>query len=609
MPIIKEDKYQVNENKRWFQKWWPEGVPKNVDFPEITITEFFDEQAKKYANDKFIWFLDTVVTYEEFQGYVDRFATALSDLSIKKGDVVALLMGNCIQYIVAYFAAMKIGAIATGVNPTYKPLEILHQLTMTNAKVLIAYDAMYDENSKSRIKFNLPYIGNILEKTKIEIYISTNLADLAHGLGIKKTLGKLLGKIPKGKVDVLDAHEFMTLLDTEPNVPKVDIDVKTHPATYIMTGGTTGLPKAAVLTHFNVVSNALQCQAWFGGENPGIGNLGVLPFFHSFGHTVVMMASVALGGWIFLFPSPPPTEELLEHIEETDAPEGLLYAGAEILFKRIADFPHLEKFPNLMGKLKLSVSGAGPLHAPVRDAFEKNTGGRIVEGYGLSEATPVVSAGSLFGESPLGTIGMPFPGTKWGIWPTDDFSAGPICLGNPNDKNFGEEFSGEICVNGPQVMYEYLNQKEETKDTIQKHDGKLWLLTGDIGFMNEDGTIEIRDRKKQLIKVAGHSVFPKEVESMIMKHEAVSEAAVSGLPDPAGKLGEITKAWVELKPEYVGKITEQELLDWVLENLTKWKCPAIIEFIPEVPKNILGKVQRRILQINDPIWKEKRQDS
>jgi len=489
-------------------------------------------------------------------------------------------MGNCIQYIVAYFAAMKIGAIATGVNPTYKPLEILHQLTMTNAKVLIAYDAMYDENSKSRIKFNLPYIGNILEKTKIEIYISTNLADLAHGLGIKKTLGKLLGKIPKGKVDVPDAHEFMTLLDTEPNVPKVDIDVKTHPATYIMTGGTTGLPKAAVLTHFNVVSNALQCQAWFGGENPGIGNLGVLPFFHSFGHTVVMMASVALGGWIFLFPSPPPTEELLEHIEETDAP-----------------------------KLKLSVSGAGPLHAPVRDAFEKNTGGRIVEGYGLSEATPVVSAGSLFGESPLGTIGMPFPGTKWGIWPTDDFSAGPICLGNPNDKNFGEEFSGEICVNGPQVMYEYLNQKEETKDTIQKHDGKLWLLTGDIGFMNEDGTIEIRDRKKQLIKVAGHSVFPKEVESMIMKHEAVSEAAVSGLPDPAGKLGEITKAWVELKPEYVGKITEQELLDWVLENLTKWKCPAIIEFIPEVPKNILGKVQRRILQINDPIWKEKRQDS
>ena len=605
IPIIREDKYQVNENKLWFQKWWPENVPKNIDFPEKTIYEFFEEQANKYSDDKFIWFLETTVTYKQLQEYVDRFATALHKLGVKKGDVVALLMGNCIQYIVAYFAAVRIGAVATGVNPTYKPLEILHQLTMTNAKVLIAYDAMYDEKSKSRVKFNLPYIGSILEKTNIEIYISTNLADLASGLGFKRTLGKLLGMIPKGKVEVPNAYDFMELMNTEPDVPKVEIDVKTHPATYIMTGGTTGLPKAAVLSHFNVVSNALQCQAWFGGESPGIGNLGVLPFFHSFGHTVVMMATVALGGWIFLFPSPPPTEELLEHIEEADAPQGLLYAGAEILFKRIADFPELEKFPTLMGKLKLSVSGAGPLHAPVRDAFEKNTGGRIVEGYGLSEATPVVSAGNLFGESPLGTIGMPFPGTEWGIWPTDDFSAGPICLGGPNETNFGEEHTGEICVHGPQVMYEYLNQEEETNDTIKKYDGKLWLLTGDIGFMNEDGTIEIRDRKKQLIKVAGHSVFPKEVESMLMKNEAVSEAAVSGLPDPAGKVGEITKAWVELKPEYVGKITEQELIDWTNENMTKWKCPAIIEFVPEIPKNVLGKVQRRILQINDPIWKEK----
>ncbi|MHA1240015.1 MAG: AMP-binding enzyme [Promethearchaeota archaeon] len=154
-------------------------------------------------------------------------------------------------------------------------------------------------------------------------------------------------------------------------------------------------------------------------------------------------------------------------------------------------------------------------------------------------------------------------------------------------------------------MYEYLNQPEETSETIKTYKGALWFLTVDIGFMDEDGTIEIRDRKKQLIKVAGHSVFPKEVESMLMKHEAVSETAVSGLPDPAGKVSEITKAWVELKPEYIGKITEEELLAWTKENLTKWKCPAQIEFITEVPKNILGKVQCRILQINDPIWKEK----
>ncbi len=517
-----------------------------------------------------------------------------------------MLMGNCIQYVVGYYAITRIGAIPSGINPTYKPLEILHQLDVTQAKFLIAYDAFFDEKSKSRIKKNLPYIGEILGRSTVEKVIYTNLADLAHGLGFKRTLGKALGIIPKGKVNIPGAVSFVDLLKTEPNVPKVEIDVKTHPATYIMTGGTTGLPKAAVLSHFNVVSNAEQAKYWLGGEKPGIGNVGVLPFFHSFAHTIIMNATIAFGGWIMMFPTPPPTEELLEHIEELPAPEGLVYAGAEILFKRLADFPNIkEKYPKVMGKLTLCASGAGPLHGPVRDAFIENTGGNIVEGYGLTETTPLVSAGNLFGESPIGTIGLPVPGTEWGIWPSENFDEGPICLGNPNETNFGEEHTGEICVHGPQVMYEYLNQTEETNDTIKKYDGKLWLLTGDIGFMNDDGTIEIRDRKKQLIKVAGHSVFPKEVESMLMKHEAVSEAAVSGLPDPAGKVGEITKAWVELKPEYVGKITEEELIAWTQENMTKWKCPRMIEFIQEIPKNILGKVQRRILQINDPIWKEK----
>ena len=598
--------YQVNENKLWFKKWWPDSVPKNVKFEEKTTNQFLDSQVEKYGDLNFIWFLETWVTYSEFQDYVKRFATGLHNLGVKKGDVVALLMGNSIQYVLGYYAITRIGAIASGINPTYKPLEILYQLDVTQAKFLIGYDAFFDENSKSRKKHNLPYIGEILGKSSVEKVIYTNLADLAHGLGFKRVLGKALGMIPKGKVNIPGAVSFMDLLKTEPNVPKVEFDVKTHPATYIMTGGTTGLPKAAVLSHFNVVSNAEQCKYWLGGEKPGIANVGVLPFFHSYSHTVVMNGTIAFGGWIMCFPSPPPTDELLADIERLPAPKGIVYAGAEILFKRLADFPNIkEKYPGVVGKLILCVSSAGPLHRPVHDAFVENTGGNIVEGFGLTETSPFVSAGNLFGESPIGTIGMPSPGTEWGIWPSENFDEGPICLGNPNDSNFGEEHSGEICIHGPQVMYEYLNQTEETNDTIKNYDGKLWLLTGDIGFMNKDGTIEIKDRKKQLIKVAGHSVFPKEVESMLMRHEAVSEAAVSGLPDPAGKVGEITKAWVELKPEYVGKITAEELIAWTQENLTKWKCPAMIDFIQEVPKNILGKIQRRELQINDPIWKEK----
>lgn len=586
-------KWQVDEKKAWFHKWWPQGVPFNIEFPEISLGEFFERQRKKYANDNMMWFLETWMTYEESGKAIDSFGTALHNLGVKKGDVVAFLLPNCFQYVIAFYACAKIGAIPTGVNPTYKPLEVLHHLEITDARVLITLDSLYGELAKP-----------IINKTKIEFVIYTNVADLAFGLGFKKVLGKLIGKIPKGKVDFSPSYKFVDLLKTEPNLPSVSFDPTTHPATYIMTGGTTGVPKATVLTHLNLISNVKQCVTILGGETQ-MGDIGALPLFHSFAMTAVMNVGIGMGGWMMLFPRPPPTEEFLKEIDKIPAPNGLAYTGAEILFKRIADFPHLNKFPNLMGKMKLNISGAGPLHAPVRDAFEKNTGGKIVEGYGLSEASPVVSAGNLFGESPIGTIGMPLPGTDWGIWDAaaSNLEDGPMADGLPGSK-YGEDYTGELCVCGPQVMKGYLNQPEETKETIQKWDGRLWLRTGDIGFMNEDGTVALRDRKKQLIKVAGHSVFPTEVETMLMRNEAVNEAAVAGLPDPEGKVGEIAKAWVSLNPEYVGKVTEADILSWAKENMTHWKVPKFLEFIDDVPKNVMGKVQRRILQEADPLYKK-----
>ncbi|MGM0468417.1 MAG: AMP-binding protein, partial [Promethearchaeati archaeon] len=419
-----------------------------------------------------------------------------------------------------------------------------------------------------------------------------------------KFIGKLVGKIPKGKVDFKPTYDFMELLNTPAKLPYASFDPTEHTGTYIMTGGTTGVPKATNLTHFNVVSNAIQCVEWLGGEQPGIADLGVLPLFHSFGLTAVMNACIGLGGWMMLFPRPPETEELVKTIEKLPAPQGVAYVGAEILFKRLAEFEDLDKY-DIMGKIRKCISGAGPLHAPVQESFQKNTGGKIVEGYGLSEASPVVSSGSLFGESPLGNIGMPIPGTDWAIFDSnaDDLGDGPIADGLPESK-YGEENTGEICVCGPQVMKEYLNRPEETAATLQEWDGRIWLRTGDIGFMRDDGLITIRDRKKQLIKMSGHSVFPKEVEEFLMKNEAVNEAAVAGLPDPEGKVGEIIKAWVALESEYEGKITEQELINWCVKNMTKWKVPTQIEFIPEVPKNVLGKVQRRALQEADPLYKK-----
>jgi long-chain acyl-CoA synthetase len=587
-------KWQVNENKAWFKKWWPKGVPFNIQFDEISLGDFFEQQRKKYANDNMMWFLETWMTYDEAGNLIDSFATALHNLGLKKGDICALLLPNSFQYVISFYACAKLGVIPTGVNPTYKALEVLHHLDITKSKALITLDALYNELVKP-----------IIEKTSIEFVIYTNIADLAHGLGFKRVLGKIIGKIPKGKVDFKPSHKFMDLLETPPNLPSVSFDPTQHPATYIMTGGTTGVPKATVLTHLNLVSNVKQCVAILGGEQPGLGDIGALPLFHSFAMTAVMNVCVGMGGWMMLFPRPPPTDEFLKDINKMPAPKGFAYTGAEILFKRIADFPELDKYPNVMGKLRLCISGAGPLHAPVRDAFEKNTGGRIVEGYGLSEASPVVSSGNLFGESPIGVIGMPLPGTDWGIWEAaaPNLNDGPIADGLPGSK-YGEENTGELCVHGPQVMKEYFNQPEETSDTLQEWDGKIWLRTGDIGFMNEDGTVALRDRKKQLIKIAGHSVFPTEVETMLMRNEAVSEAAVAGLPDPEGKVGEIAKAWVALKPEYVGKISENDLLEWAKQNMTHWKVPKYVEFIDEVPKSVLGKVERRTLQEKDPMYKK-----
>jgi len=590
MELDISDPFYVDESKRWFKKWWPEGVPYNTIFEEKTINEILDEQVKKYAEKNFIWFLDTWITYKQFQDYVKSLARSLDNLGIKRGDVVAMHLPNCVQYIIAYYAITRIGAVANGINPTYQPIEILHQLDITKPKMLIVLDALYEQ-----------FIKPIIDDTNIKTIVYTNLADLANIKGVKKAIGKFVKRIPTGKVDFPGAIKFNDLLKTKPKFDDVKIDVRSHPATYIMTGGTTGLPKAAVLTHFNVVSNAKQCKLWLGGEKPEIGNIGILPLFHSFAHTVVMNTTLAIGGWIMLFRTPPSQNELCEVIERLPCEEGLIYAGTEMLFKRLAEFKNLRRrFPGVMGKLILCISSAGPLHKQVRDQFVESTGGRIVEGYGLSEASPAVSVGNLFGESPIGSIGLPVPGTEWGIWPVDDFSEGPICLGNPEDTKFGIENSGEICITGPQVMRGYLDIPDETADTLKKYNGKIWLLTGDIGFMNEDGTVEIRDRKKQVIKCKGYSVYPKEVEELLMKHPDITEAAVAGLPHE--DFGEIVKAWVAIREDC--DLSPQSIKEWAKNNMAPYKCPYSISIMGDLPKNFIGKVQRRALQEADPMYKK-----
>lgn len=585
MVNVEKNPFYVSEDKLWFKEssGWPKEVPKNIEFPKITLGEFLDNTYKAYPDNKAIWFLDTFMSYKELKSYVDALATALHQLGVKKGDTVGILLPNSFQYVIAYYAATSLGAIATGINPTYKSAEVLHQLTTTNVTTLIFMDAFFKET-----------IEPILSKTSVKNLIATNIVDLVNISELKKIIGKFLKKIPSGPYSN-KAYKFTDLLKTKPNLPKVDINPLEDTATYIMTGGTTGLPKAAILTHFNVISNAIQSKTWIFKCGPGTCAIGILPLFHSFAMTCVMNISIAIGGFMMLFPRPPAMEEFINKMIALDFPNGTMLPGAEILFKKIADY--VETLPDfkqekLKGKFGLCVSGAGPLHRPVQELFERVTKSRLVEGYGLTEASPVVSAGPFWGNRKIGTIGLPFPGTDWKIIEPNTLKELPV----------GEENVGELCVAGPQVMKGYLNQPEETAETLKKIGDKIFLLTGDIGYMDEDGQVVIRDRKKQLIKYKGLSIFPKEVEELIGKHPFVSEVAVAGLPDK--EFGEVVKAWVVLKPDKKGKLTEEELIRWCKENMTYYKVPKYIEFRDELPKSLVGKVMRRTLQENDPIYKQ-----
>ena len=565
------------EHKPWLtpEAGWPEQVPTDYDFPKITLYEMLSRSVKQHGELPAIWFLNTFMTYRELLDHVDSVAAGLHEMGLRKGDVVALILPSCFQYVISYYACVKLGLIVTGINPTYKPGEVLHQLNLTGARTVIILDALYET-------LLAPIVGDC----EIDHIVVTNVVDLVKVSPFKKWLGKRLEKIPTGPVPEA-AVPYRELMNADKALPTPEV-LSDDIATYIMTGGTTGVPKAAILSHFNCVSNAIQVSIWVWMKSPGGCMVGVLPLFHSFGMSVVMNATLQSGMWMMLFPRPPETVDLLKTICRI-APHGqTYYPGAEVLFQNIASFEEIDKYP-IATKLRGCISGAGPLHRHIKTQFEEVTDAILLEGYGLSEASPVVSAGPLSPVDTTGTIGMPLPGIEWKIM---DMETG--------EKEVSQGEIGELVVAGPTVMQGYLNDPEETAVTIRDIDGKRWLYTGDIGFMDAHGRVTLNDRKKLLIKVKGYSVFPTEVEQLMVQNGNIYEVAVAGLPDE--KTGEAIKAWVTLKETERGRMTEQDLQEWCRQNMTRYKVPKHIEFIDEIPKTLVGKVMRRQLQESDPIY-------
>lgn len=600
--------FHVREDKVWFTGgYWPEGVVKQISEVEgvevLPVWKGYLKSADDYGiwdNDVCVFALGPYLERINFRTLVDlakKFGTFLYDLGIKKGDVVAIDLPNSINFVVAYMGSQYIGAIVAGVNPTYRPMELLHELTITEAKVLVLMDALYIAGPNS-----------VLPKTKVKHVVSSNLLDFITAEG--ETYKKLRDAIPdfQGSVpDEADQYKVYRMKkiieETEPKEITVDINPWTDPAVFLMTGGTTGLPKAAMLSHANLIINLYMIKPWV-NLKPGMITIGSIPFFHSFGMTCVMNGALALGMQMLLFPRPPTEDILCEAINNLDAPEGIMYTGVEMLFKRLTDFVNemgvdeFKKKYDFWKKLSYATQGAGPLHDYVRIPFEEIFC-PIRVGYGLTETSPVTSIAPFWGPNKTGKLGLPIPGVDWAIFDAENFEAGPICDGTLEKGNFGIEHTGEICVAGPQVMLGYLGVQKEQEDNLKMWGGKRWLLTGDIGFMDEHGFCEIRDRKKSLIKVSGHSVFPKEVEELMGHHEMVDEVAVAGLPDE--ETGEKVKAWVTLKKGFKADrdIDAETLKKWCQDNMAKWKSPRYIEFVRKMPVSMTGKVQRRTLQEKD----------
>jgi long-chain acyl-CoA synthetase len=554
--------------KPWL-KFYPEGVSSEVKVTEQSIPEVFDEVTEKYKNNTALIFYGKKISYHLLRELVDRFATALADLGVAKGDTVALFLLNCPQYVIAYFAALKVGAKVTPISPVYTSKEVKHQLEDSGAETIICQDIMYDN----------------VEKTGIDLknVILTNIAEYLPAL--KKLLGKsALGKVYREMhvptptfMEEAGLLQFQDLIKKHhPQPPQIEIEPKKDIAILPYTGGTTGLPKAAILTHYNM--SALREQAiafWPLFEEGREIVIAFLPFFHIYGQVVVMLNSLVQGFTMVLFTTPD-MDDILSAIERYQASA---FYGVPTLFEYLKEYDKTERVN--WKRLKMIACGADTLHKSTIDEWERRTEAKILEGYGLTETTSL-SHGNPFNRPKAGSFGVPIPNVKAAIVHHESTEFLPP----------GEV--GELILSGPNIMQGYWKRPEETKESIIEIDGEKWLRTGDLVSMDEEGYFYFSDRKRDLIKYKGYSVFARHVEEVLFEHPQIKAAGVVGVPDP--KVGQLIKAYVVLQSEARGKISEEDIIEYCRKNMAHYKVPNIIEFRGELPKTDVGKVSRRELR-------------
>jgi long-chain acyl-CoA synthetase len=562
----------VYEARPWL-KFYSKGAPADIVIPEKSVVQVIDETTEKFKDKTAVIFYGQKISYHALRDHIDRFATALCDLGVKKGDKVALLLLNSPQFIIAYFGALKAGAIVTAISPVYVSPEIKHQILDSGATTIVCQDILWSNVERTGIKLDRVILTNIAEY----------LPPLKKFLG-KSMLRAVYQKMSAPPPEIFKQEGFYQLQDLlkkyPPKPPKIDFNIHEDLASLPYTGGTTGLPKAAMITHFDLVAAQHIAQTFWGDiVQPGKEVvIGYLPFYHIYGQSVVMTGSMSQGYTLVIFTTPD-LDDILNAIENYGA---TIFYSVPALFEVLRDYHRTDRVN--WKKLKVLVSGADALLEDTARGWEKRTGVKIHEGWGMTETTSVGIV-SPYGRPKIGSFGVPMSGCVAAILNPDSDEFLPL----------GE--TGELAFKGPQIAHGYWNKPEDTSKMFVQIDGETWVRTGDLARMDEEGYFYFYDRKRDMIKYKGLAVFAREVEEVLTSHPQVKEAGVIGVPDP--DVGEKVKAIVVLETEARGKVTEKDIIVYTMERLAHYKVPKIVEFRGEVPKTDVGKVSRRELREED----------
>ncbi len=555
------------ETQPWHQHY-DQGVPPTLSYPAVPVHEMLNSTTAKFPDNTAIIFYDNKLTYRQLNTLVDKFAAGLQQLGLKKGDRVAVYMANCPQSVIAYYAILRAGGIVVPSNPLFVAREFEHQANDSGARIAICLSLLY------------PRVKQARPNTQLEHVIVTNVKEYFPGL--LKVLFTLAKEKKDGhRVDIsgdANTYWFQDVLNSAPDKP-TPVDIEPEDTAVLMyTGGTTGVPKGAQLTQHNVVANAVQTATWMVGTTEGKDVImTALPLTHSYAMTVCMNHAVYRGFAQILIPNPRELDRLLGAINKH---RPSIAPGVPTLYMAINNYPDVGKYD--LKSIQACISGAAGLPPEVQEEFQRITGGKLVEGYGLSEATPVTHCNPIVSGGRIGTIGMPLPDTDCKIVDADT-----------ETETLGAAEPGVLCVSGPQVMKGYWGMPTETANVLRQDEtGKVWLHTGDVAEMSEDGYFRIVDRKKDMILAAGgYNVYPREIEDVLYEHPKVMEAAAIGVP--VGGSDQRAKVFIVLRPGETA--TEEEILEFCNERLAKYKVPKSVEFREDLPKTMVGKILRREL--------------